>query len=217
MNLSGIKALGPWLTEGKYIWIGLAPILIALLILLYVGTSERAIRITGLVLQLLGVATIIWGIQETRRLFGHVTLTTKVKGWFQRFPLLRRNVVVAVGGASAVAATDKVRAFATHGAGPNPTVDARLNALERNIALIHERITATEKDIDDGLAKIGEEFKTEVRARHAADEELHKKIEATGTGGVHISAIGASWLFVGVLLSTAAPELAALVSRLYRC
>jgi len=33
-------------------------------------------------------------------------------------------------------------------------------------------------------------------------------LEATGTGGVHISAIGASWLFVGIILSTAAPEIA---------
>jgi hypothetical protein len=34
-----------------------------------------------------------------------------------------------------------------------------------------------------------------------------KKLEATGTGGIHISAIGASWLFVGVILSTAAVEI----------
>jgi hypothetical protein len=36
-------------------------------------------------------------------------------------------------------------------------------------------------------------------------------LEASGTGGVHISAIGASWLFVGVILSTAAIEIAELL------
>ncbi len=192
-------------------WFALVTNLIALFIALRPGASEPVIRITGLVLQLLGVATIIWGISETRALFGHASLTTKTKAWFQRFPLRGRNVVVGVVGMVVAAATGKVRAFVTHGAGPNPAPNARLDALEKNIAFIHDRITATEKEMDEGLHKVGEEIKGEVHTRHAEDEELHKKLEATGTGGVHISAIGATWLFVGVALSTAAPELAALL------
>ena len=209
MNLFRTKALARWLAEGKYVWFVLATNLLALIVALRPGTSEPVIRITGLVLQLFGISTIIWGISETRALFGHASLITKTKAWFQRFPLRSRNVVVAASGAEFSSATAKGRAFVTHGAGPNPTQDARLEALEKNIVSIHDRLTATEAD--EGLHKAGEEIQREVHTRRAEDEELRKKIEATGTGGVHISAIGASWLFVGVALSTAAPELSALL------
>jgi hypothetical protein len=37
-------------------------------------------------------------------------------------------------------------------------------------------------------------------------------LEATATGGVHISAMGAVWLFVGVTLSTAGIEISRALS-----
>jgi hypothetical protein len=202
VNLTRIKAFGPWLAEGKYIWVALAPILLALVVALRLGASEPVIRIAGLVLQLLGISTIIWGISETRDLFGHASLAAKIKAWFQRFPLGRRNVVVAGVGVDLAAATCKGRAFVTHGAGANPTLDARVEALEKNIASIRNEITAVERELDEGFHKVGEEIRNEAQTRRSENQELGEKIEATGTGGVHISAIGASWLFVGVTLST---------------
>jgi hypothetical protein len=210
VNVFRTKALGPWLAEGKYVWLALATNLLALIVALRPGTSEPVIRITGLLLQVLGISTIIWGISETRALFGHASLTKKIKAWLQRFPLRRRHIVFGVGGGDFAVTMGKARAFVTHGAGANPTPDARLAALEKNIASIHERISATEAEIDQGLHKVGQEIKCEAQTRQTEDEGLRKKIEATGTGGLHISALGASWLFVGVTLSTAAPELAAL-------
>jgi hypothetical protein len=65
--------------------------------------------------------------------------------------------------------------------------------------------------MDEEFQKISDVLKGEEHARQSEDNEIHKKLEATGTGGVHISAIGASWLFVGVILSTAAVEIAELL------
>lgn len=75
--------------------------------------------------------------------------------------------------------------------------------------LIHDRITGTEEEMDEEFRKAAEALKSEETARQAEDRALYERLEATGTGGVHISAIGASWLFVGVVLSTAAPEILA--------
>jgi hypothetical protein len=183
---------------------------------LRLGASEPVIRIAGLVLQLLGISTIIWGISETRALFGHASLTKKIKAWLQRFPLRRRHIVFAVGRGDFAVTMGKARAFVTHGAGANPTLDSRVEALEKNVASIQNQVTAVETELDEGFHKVREEIRRETQTRHAENEELGKKIEATGTGGVHISAIGASWLFVGVALSTAAPELAALLKWLSR-
>jgi hypothetical protein len=212
VNLSRTKALGPWLAEGKYVWLALATNSIALIAALRPGTSEPVIRLIGLSLQLCGISTIVWGISATRALFGYATLTTKAKAWLQRFPLRSRNIVVGVGAVVSGIATMKGRLSVTHSAGPNPTFDARLDALEKNIALVRDQITAIETEVEEGFAKVEEKIKHEGHTRQAEDEELQKKVEATGTGGVHISAIGASWLFVGVALSTAAPELATLLN-----
>jgi hypothetical protein len=154
---------------------------------------------------------VIWGISETRALFGHPSFAAKAKSWFKRFPLRRRNIVLAAGAASLAAATCKARGYVTQGPGPNPTVDTRLDALERNVSLIHERISGTEKEMDEEFRKTAEALKNEEHQRQTEDNAIRAKLEATGTGGVHISAIGASWLFVGVVLSTAGVEIAELL------
>ena len=169
------------------------------------------IRLTGLVLQLLGIGTVIWGISETRALFGHPSFASKARAWLSRFLLLRRNVVVAVGGISSSASTVKGRAYGTHGLGANPTIEDRFEALEKNVNSIHERISQTQKEMDEEFQKAVDALKHEALSRQAEDRAIREKLEATGTGGVHISAIGASWLFVGVILSTAAIEIAALL------
>ncbi len=65
--------------------------------------------------------------------------------------------------------------------------------------------------MNDGFRKAGEALRNEEQIRQAEDTVIRKRLEATGTGGVHISAIGASWLFVGVVLSTAGVEIAELL------
>lgn len=96
-----------------------------------------------------------------------------------------------------------------HSPGPNATIEARVATLEMNVESIHERISNNENDLDRELLKTADQLRQEQRTRQAEDNAIHEKLEATGTGGVHISAIGASWLFVGVVLSTASPEIAA--------
>jgi hypothetical protein len=96
----------------------------------------------------------------------------------------------------------------THGPGPNPTIETRLEALEKNIEAVQGRITSTQRAIDEQGHKSSEELAAEVNSRQAEDARTRGMLESTATGGVHISAMGATWLFVGVVLSTAAPELA---------
>jgi hypothetical protein len=43
--------------------------------------------------------------------------------------------------------------YVTQGPGSNPTVGTRLDALERNVSLIHERISGIEKEIDEESGK----------------------------------------------------------------
>ena len=210
INASRFKAIWPWLAEARYAWGSTAVICVALIISLLLYPTEPVIRLTGLALQLFGIGTVIWGISETRALFGHPSFASKTKAWLSRFPLLRRKVETVAGSITLSLGPGKVSVYGTQGPGANATIEARLDALEKNVTLIHERISQTQKEVDEGLHKISKSVKREEQLRQAEDNEIRVKLEATGTGGVHISAIGASWLFVGIILSTAAMEIAAL-------
>ena len=209
MNTDRIRALGPWLAEGRYVWIAVGSTAMALLVCLRPGSTEPLIRWAGLVLQLLGVSTVVWGITETRSFFGYAPIFTMAKGWIARVPLRKQNVVLAAAGVASATATGNMRGHVTHGPGLNPTIQDRLDALEKNITAVHDRITNAEKEMDQRFHKANETLTAETMARTAEDERTRGMLESTATGGVHISAIGATWLFVGVFLSTAAPELAA--------
>lgn len=211
INASGFKAIRPWLGEVWYAWVFAAVVGFALVISFLLCRSEPAIRLSGLILQLLGILTVIWGIQETRALFGHPSFRSKIKAWLSRFPLLLGNDVHSAGSFASPVPTMKGRSHTTHVAGANPTIEVRLDALEKNLTSIHERIDQTQKEMDEELHKITNAVKREEQLRQAEDNAIRVRLEATGTGGVHISFIGAILLFVGIFLSTAGTEIAALL------
>lgn len=209
LGMSRIRAVWFWLAEARHAGLAVGVVFVALAVTLRPNTPEPVIRLTGLVLQLLGVGTVIWGIAETRAFFGHPSYIGKAKSWISRFPLMRRNIVLSGGAGSFSTSTCKARGYVTQGpGGPNPTNEARIQALEKNIALLHDRISETQKEMDEEFGNAIAALRDEERARIAEDQMLHEKLEATGTGGVHISAIGALWLFIGVILSTAGIEIA---------
>ncbi len=203
-SVSRIKQLWPWLVEARFAWLTLGVIGAALIVSLRPHTSESVIRLTGLVLQLLGIGTVIWGISETRALFGHPSFAAKAKSWFERFPLRRRNIVLAVGAASLAAATCKARGYlryARTGVESNGWHSPRRSGKK---CLSHSRAHQRHRKGDRRrIRKTAEAIKNEEHQRQTEDNVIRAKLEATGMGGVHISAIGASWLFVGVVLSTA--------------
>lgn len=210
LSSARLKQIGPWLREPRHAWLSLSIIALALVVALGPLASEPVIRLTGLVLQVMGIGTVAWGISETRALFGHPSFASRLKEWLARFPLLQKNHVIAVAGIAMGAATGKARAYGTHSP-TSPTIESRIEAIEKNVTAIHERITHTQREMDEEFHKSAEALKREEQLRQESDGAIREKLEATGTGGVHISAIGASWLFVGVVLSTASTEIAKLV------
>src|SRR3546814_9798407 len=56
------------------------------------------------------------------------------------------------------------------------------------------------------LSKAAGALKEEIRARQTKDQAISKLLEEVGTGGIHISAMGAFWLFLAVILSSGSVE-----------
>lgn len=203
-----VKAVWPWLMEYRHAWLAILVVALALVICFYEDPSERSVRLTGLVLQILGIATVVWGISVTRALFGHVSVASVILNWAQRCPLLKQTHSLSGSVSVSVASSLKASGYQTNNPPANATVDQRLESLERNVQLIHDRISGAQNEFDSDIKKASEALGIEAAVRETADRRLNETLQETSLGGVHISAIGALWLFVGVTLSTAAPEIA---------
>lgn len=208
MFISDIKRLPRWLWEARIFWLALSVVIIALVFTLYFCTSESAIRWTGLVLQLLGVGTVAWGLRAARKLFGHLSLAAKARSWLSRFPLHKRNVIhsssVIFDGGSVVS----IKGHATHKPSPDATMEQRLDALERNIDMLHDRISGNEDLSNQKFDKTAKSLEKERQDRSAQDQAISRQLEESSTGGIHISAMGALWLFIGVIFSSGSTEIA---------
>jgi len=206
-----LRSLGPWLAEPKYVWLALGVSLLALVACLRPSSSEQYVRLTGLALQILGIGTVAWGILETRALFGHPSPVTQAWRWLKRFPLRGQTISASVGIAVGRDFAGKLRGYSKVPIDPSADISLRIEVVERNITLIHDRIAAVARDIDDDIGTLRSRIEEEGSKRELAEGKLHSHIEKVSTGGFYISAIGAVWLFVGVVLSTAAPEIAQLL------
>ncbi len=172
------------------------------------GVTEQEVRFTGLLLQILGIGTVAWGIRETRALFGRPTLFAQFRAWLRRFPVYGGRVVSASASITMPRISVNARGHAGASAGPDASADARIEALEKNVRLLNERIDHTQNEMDQKFRSHADFLKQEERTRALHDQAIREKLEATETGGLHISAMGVLWLFIGVTLSTAATEIA---------
>jgi hypothetical protein len=211
-STSAARATLTWLAELRHLWICICGVAVALTACL-ANPTESCIRLTGCALQLLGVGTAAWGISETRALFGHPTLVGRLSKWWSRRPRPRRGQVInAAASACAMSSTTGARAHVTHPVSGEPTLQNLAESISENVRLIHERITRTGQEIDRESDRREVALREERRSREEADATIRRQLESTATGGFHISAIGATWLFLGVILGSASVEVSRALS-----
>jgi hypothetical protein len=205
-----VRLLFFWMTEPVPRRIGLAILVVVLALgfTLRGGVTEREVRFVGLLLQILGIGTVAWGIRKTRALFGRPTLVGQFHAWLRRVPVYGGRVVFANVNITIPGASLHARGYASATVGPDASLEARTEALEKTVKLINERIDHTQNEMDQKFRSQADLLRQEEQTRTRDDQAIHEKLEASETGGLDISAIGALWLFVGVMLRTAAPEIA---------
>jgi len=203
-----LRALWSWIAKARHFWFAVLIVIAAILFVLRKGITEPQIRITGLILQVLGICTVVWGIQETRALFGHPGILTLSRDWLRRVPVFGKRDITASVKFKIPALQMRARGYISANSAPDAPVEARVEALEKNVKYINERIDKTQTEMNQKLSAQTKAIEQEQQTRAKEDQDIRAKLEVTETGGLHISAMGALWLFVGIILSTASPELA---------
>lgn len=203
---SWTKRIFYWFVDTHEFWITVVVVLGSLLFVFLKGADERAPRITGLFLQLLGIGTVAWGIRKTRILFNRPSLfksiCSEIKSLFRHHG---REVHLEAKGNTSGTFTGRSHIFSF--ASPEATIEERVAALEKNIKNIYTHITEIKTEMNENTRAQREELSLEREQRMHNFQKLNKKLEATETGGLNISAMGALWLSIGVILSTTAAEI----------
>lgn len=205
-----IKRWFSWLFyEPRHFWLAIVPTGLALMYSLGFAKSENAIRLTGLGLQLAGILTVVWGLVATWRFFGLGDPFARALDWLARIPLRRRTIYASMNEAVEVGDACSGRAFTSWPLDPEASVTARIEAIEKNLPLINDRISHTQQELDREVVKLRAELNEVVAAATAQVAKVDTKVTSLGTGSLHISAMGALWLFVGSILGSASSNLAA--------
>jgi len=158
-------------------------------------------------LQVAGILAVVFDIWRTRRFFGYKPIHKQIVEWIKRFPLFGKNIKIMAGtGIAHGSAIVSGRGYVVQGALGN-TVDQRLEDIEENITLIHERIDEFQKEYDISVRDIKGKIKAGNNLTERNKQELQKKIEVGVAGGLKITAVGASWIFFGLILAGCAVEI----------
>jgi hypothetical protein len=203
---SWTKRIFYWFIHTRTFWIAIAVVFSSLFFALQKGRHEYELRLTGLWLQALGIGTVAWGIRETRILFGRPSLFSSMFKSIKSFPKYHGRTVY-IEAKETLSDTFTARGHIFSAALSDATIEERVATIEKYIKNIHVKIIKIENDIDDKTRAQREQLNIERQERTQNYHELNTKLEATETGGLNISAMGALWLFIGVILSTASVEI----------
>ncbi len=196
--------------------------LVALIVSSILGTASRLsliradnfLRYCGLMLQLAGMLTVVFGLRDKGRLFERPSLVASVRRWLQRRPrwgAMPQTVMVA--GTGSFSLSGSARLSVWHGVPADASLEARMHALEANVATLREEYDQNTQECHEAMKKTNDALTSERRERQATVGRLQEQVEKLGAGGLHLELMGVVCLFLGVVLATISKELAALVSR----
>jgi hypothetical protein len=206
MKFGSVDEWKNWLHEGRIGWAAFW-LLIGGAVWLYVASpTQNSVRLTGFVYEIVGIAVVFIEIAKASGRNKLTPLHRRMTAYLRRLPLLRQKTsIVLAAGAGAVSALGG-RARVSIGLPPNPTLDQRVNHLERQVKVQDDRIDAVDVRVEAEEKARTAAVAAERSARESAVAALDEKIKGVEVGGLDLSLFGVFFLFVGVVLTTATPE-----------
>jgi hypothetical protein len=206
---SWVRRLTGWLARGRLAAFAFAVVVVGVWIALAMRT-EPAVRLSGLIFQLLGVIAAAIGIRDTRRMFGKPSFLQVLRNWAASLPHFKPKAQsVSVSGAISIGASASATVW--HGTAPGATLDQRFAAMEANLKDVESRVRVAENQISNSERAFNSKLREESEERKRQDRDLRMLIEAASTDGLYLAATGAFWIAVGLILSTASNEILCLI------
>ncbi|HLC01928.1 MAG TPA: hypothetical protein VJK02_02740, partial [Anaerolineales bacterium] len=90
---------------------------------------------------------------------------------------------------------------------PDSPIESRVRALESNFRSLDEVVDRVQEQVDE-MGRHGKQtMAEEAHARQRDIDRVNEQLAIAETGGLTLSLIGLLWLAVGLIITTASPEL----------
>ena len=193
-----IEVVG-WLWQAKIIWITLLPFVGAYLFIWQTsaGTWDFRFRLAGLVLELLGILTVVIGLIGTRKLFELTHPLGIIREWFKRFPKCEDNNISITGGFFTSTLLSLMNPSPPP---PDAPLPDRVTLLEKNLSQTNEWIFKIQEYLTVDLTN-------ESCKRKVGDEKAHQELKKFAVEGIATEMMGLVWLIFGAFSATLSTEL----------
>ncbi|MEO8562493.1 MAG: hypothetical protein ABI601_10485 [bacterium] len=213
--LPRLRALWRWVVVDPVpFWLAIVPPLVIMVASERLpGAAELHRRATGYALTLLGILFVVYGLRDTRKLFGKPSYRRRIARWLRRFPNIWRPGVVIVGtGTGSLMIGGSAAAIVRHGA-PDNSLSTRLKAVEENLKLVDERVTQTESALRQEVQAVRSALAQELRKRDEVSAALATKVEQFAAGSLDATLVGIVWGVWGQTLGAFPLEISDWISR----
>lgn len=201
------KLFGHWIWEIKLVFLMIVYLALAWSFLKFFNYTESSFRWVGLGLQILGITTVIHGLNQTRNQFNHKSYKGLLSDWLKRCPIKDKPAFIAAESIGASFSMGDVILTTVFKLDPNSPIEEQLAKIEKEVLGLQKQIDNSSSKNREELNKLKGDINTEKNERNQAINRTLNIIESTSTGGIHISLIGTLWLLFGVILSSLPPEL----------
>ena len=202
-----VRAVRYWFATTSVFWLTLLVSSVALIFALRPGVSESTIRLTGMVMDALGLFVVLFGIKGTRQLFDQPSLIKRMVNSIRSFPTFRVKNVSGFAHFKSGGVTTSARGYATHGVKEDMSIEEKIEALKKNVDVINARIDSYQREADAEIRNLKNGLTDEKNTRASENSLIREKLEKSVSGGLHISLMGSIWLLIGIVLSNASQEL----------
>jgi hypothetical protein len=211
--LTYLRALCSWLgMQAGLAWVAFLPILMVVTSWVMFN-GEVVVRVSGVMLELLGVGITAFGLETTRKNFGKPALLTLVKRWWALRPKWPQPRVAYVSSSTAGgAATGSVRVWAWTTINPRDPIETQIAALNENAERMRRDLIAIDAKQTQLGNRVDQRFQEVFQAHAQTESSLRQKLESALTDGLMISFIGLIWVVLGVLVATMSPEISCLLA-----
>ncbi|UZJ44991.1 hypothetical protein OOT55_02745 [Marinimicrobium sp. C6131] len=186
---------------------GLFILVVAFLLEIAVWQSEASIRISGFVLQLIGMLLAIRGLLLIRAHFRQPLLRDLLIKWIKRFPNWKGRVVRGAGVAAAMNATGTADLTAWTPDNPEHSLEKRVDAIVENLSRLRESQSQQNIILRELKGSHEKHIKETAEETQRLEKDLRADLESLHTSDIVTSLVGLVLLTFGIFLSTLAPEL----------
>lgn len=162
-------------------------VLVAAACALLPGKPDDQIRYSGLILQLLGVGTVIALLKDKTKTMGRLGLWAHIRERWSSRPKFgdRRQIERASREASSTAVGSDY-ASVWRRAPESASIEERLRMLEANTETLHRDCDSRSKQYLEASQRLTAELEEERRARTHGLSTLESRLDKLGAGGLHI-------------------------------